>query len=373
MTRSVSVRTGGVQVSRALLLAELAALLGAVETKNTMPILAMVRIEADAAGVLLVRATDLDVTVQSSIPATVSGPFAVAVDARRIHDVVRGMADGEIRLEPVGDSRLSISGGAARFNLPTAPVEGFPAAPDVPALAFAARSDLLARSIARTLFAVSRDAHRLAISGALVVVGGERCSLAATDGHRLGLDVFGVTGAGEFRGLVPRKAFVALRKLLAGDNVEFGCSEGLLAVRAGSRLLTARLLTGAFPDYEKVLLTGFDAAATVDRAALLAALSRVVLCSDGKSRAVSFAIADGHVTLRAESVEAGDAVEAVAFAGASHEATIGLNGDYVTELLTAVDCPELRVDYSGAITPVQFSAVGGDSDYRYVLMPLRTM
>lgn len=376
-TSAVTEVAKGLRISRSTLLTELALIQTVIERKNTLPVLAKILIEADCTGKVSIRGTDLDVSLATTITASVGEPISVAVDARKIFDIVRSLPEGDIEIAPLANGYLSVCAGSARFKLASQSAEHFPAAPGATPLEHEIAADLLGRSIDRVAFAITREESRYTLSGALVIIKDGAMSLVATDGHRLSADEIPVASPASAAGvhaLFPRKGLAALRKLVAAASgpVAFGADDNQFQVRIGDRLLTSRRLSGAFPEFEKVIPTSNDGEAVISREALDSALGRVLLVSDERSKSVSVEIGEGRATLRAQASEVGEAVESVDLAGGTLSATIGVNGNYVADFLAVAGSEEVKISYRDASSPLLFEPVGENSGrFRHVVMPLR--
>src|SRR3989454_11962573 len=77
-----------------------------------------------------------------------------------------------------------------------------------------------------------------------------------------------------FRSIVPPKALEQFRRLFAAEEaIEVAKSDNHIGFRAGGTLVFSRLIEGPYPNYEQVIPRENDKAATVDKAAMAAALS----------------------------------------------------------------------------------------------------
>src|SRR6202795_114163 len=117
--------------------------------------------------------------------------------------------------------------------------------------------------------------------------------MVATDGHRLAVaetdhKVAGLTR--EVRPLVPKKALTEVQRLAAeaGEDgqIEFALDDSHLFFRVGDRVLISRMLTGQFPNYEAVLPRENKRMVELDKDAITAAIRRVALLADERSRAI---------------------------------------------------------------------------------------
>ena len=131
----------------------------AVESRNTIPILANVLLQADD-GKLTVTATDLDIQISSTAPA--EGTLSATVDAKRLSDIARRLSGDVVTLDQK-DDKLVVKSGRSRFTLPTLPIEDFPHL-DAGDLGEPFQLDFAAL-VAPDKFAISSDATRYYLNG----------------------------------------------------------------------------------------------------------------------------------------------------------------------------------------------------------------
>jgi len=103
----------------------LAATLGVVERRNTLPILANVAIMATADAITM-RATDLDIEHTMTTPVTVTREGGITVNAAMLGDVVKRLPSGSLVDLDAVDGFLIIKAGRSEFKLATMPIEDFP-------------------------------------------------------------------------------------------------------------------------------------------------------------------------------------------------------------------------------------------------------
>jgi len=360
------------------LLAELAPMQGIVERRTTIPVLSHLLLEAKG-GRLHLAATDLDVSLTSSIAAEVNGEGARAVQAKKFGEIVRAVSAEEIELAFEDERSLRVVAGRSRFRIHGLPAADFPTLPTVegkPRLSLPLAT--CRRLIGKILFAVSSEESRFQLSGALLRLKGERAEMVATDGHRLALiDVALPAAAGEDSILVPRKALQELLRFEGEEAVELRRGEHHLSFRCGGREMICRILDGTFPDYERVIARGNDKKVTVGRRGLAEAVQRVALMTGERNRGVKLEFADGEISIAAANPDLGDASETVACEYAGGAIKIGLNPDYLGQFLTAVETDdvllELKDENSQCVGhPVRpEGSEAPDERYVCIIMPMR--
>jgi DNA polymerase-3 subunit beta len=359
------------------LLRELQLFQGIVERKNTIPILANVLMEAKGEEVRFL-ATDLEVGLRSMCKATVTKAGALTLPAKKFYEIVRALPETDIRIE---EDKGGVKIAADRFEsrMQTLPREDYPMLPEKGASA----SVTLPRSavkemVAKTQFAITGEDTRYFLNGALFVLRPDEMNLVATDGHRLAL--VSVTRNGndksteENKAILPKKTLGELgRLLIEGDgDVGYERGENHLFFEAGGRLLISRMIDGQFPAYERVIPKGNDKHIEFERDRLTAAVKRVALMSNERSRAVKFQIDKGKVDVTSSSPDIGEAKETlpVEYSGSSMQ--ICFNAQYVIDFLSAVTTDVVSLELKDEVSQAVMKPVGAEGyDYTYVIMPMR--
>lgn len=368
------------------LLRELLLLQGVVERKTTIPILSNILVESAGEGRLRLAATDLDLAIETSCPAKVKKSGGCAIPARKLLDYVRLLPDAEITLKLMENHWVQIRCGRANTRMVGMAKDNYPALPAFPAGA-AAQIPVtpLRQMIRRTIFAISNEESRYTLNGCLMVLRPSGLTLVATDGHRLahvendqvsiaGLDV-------ESRNLVPKKAVIEVQEMTEaapdGANVEFARDETHLFFRVagpegGTRSLSARQLTGQFPNYEAVLPKQNERTVRVRSEEVGAAIRRVAQFADERSHAIRLRLETDKIILTSSSSESGESDEELEAPYQGEPMIIGFNSQYLLEFLQAAESEEvvfrLKDDQSaGELQPKD----GEQYRYRYVVMPMR--
>jgi DNA polymerase III subunit beta len=358
------------------LLKELSLLQGIVERKNTIPILANVLLDASRDQLSLL-ATDLDVGLRSRCDASVSKPGVLTLPAKKLFEIVNALPETDIRIEQdKGGKTVTIA--ADRFEsrmqtlpaseFPTPPQEGGPAEAILPGAA-------LKRMIAHTRFAITSEDTRYFLNGAQLVLRPESMSMVATDGHRLAFISLHESPGKNVNTdvLLPRKTLNEVARLIdGGAAVEFSQGENHLFFRAEGRLLISRKIDANFPAYERVIPKSNDKHIEFDRDRLAAAVRRVRLMSNERSKAVKFALAKDQVDITSSTPELGEAHEVLAVEYGGNPMQICFNADYVDNFLNVVETEHVRLEFKDEVSQAVVKPIGAEGyEYVYVIMPMR--
>lgn len=371
-------------IERAALLRSLGHVQSVVERRNTIPILSNVLLKASD-GELSLAATDMDLEIVETVPASVARPGGTTAPAHTLYDIVRKLPDGsQVELDIGGDGTiLTLRAGRSQFKLSCLPIEDFPqlSGGDLPHRFDLTASDLRAL-VDRTRFAISTEETRYYLNGiylhaAKAKTGGAELPVlraVATDGHRLArVEMPLPDGAAGIPGvIVPRKTVNEIRKLIdeAADRIELSLSDNKIRFAFDSVVVTSKLIDGTFPDYERVIPVGNDKTMEVDAKLFAAAVDRVATISTEKSRAVKLSLTRGTLTLSATSPEAGSATEELEVNYQEGPLEIGFNSRYLLDITQQIEGEGARFSLADAASPTIIRDVA-DAAALYVLMPMR--
>ncbi|MGI4794942.1 MAG: DNA polymerase III subunit beta [Janthinobacterium lividum] len=370
------------KADRATLMKALAHIQSVAEKRNTIPILANVKIEA-IDGKLMFTATDMEIAVVEEIAASVSRPGSITAPAATLYEIVRKLPDSaELEFEATGEAgQLKLRAGRYSTSLVTLPVEDFPSmtAGQLP-YRFRIASLALRGLIDRTRFAISTEETRYYLNGIYLHCAegavGRVLRAVATDGHRLArVEEPAPEGADGMPGvIIPRKTIAELRKLLDedGGEIEIGLSDTRIQFKSGSVTLTSKLIDGTFPEYERVIPRDNDKVMRVGKKDFADAVARVAAISSERSRPVKMSLATDLLTLSAASPEQGTASEeldADRVKYSSDPLEIGFQARYLNDITDQIE-NSVEFHFSdGAAPTIVRDADNGNA--LYVLMPMR--
>lgn len=360
------------------LLKELNLTQGVVEKKTTIPILSNLLLEA-ADSTLRISATDLELGVCCACPAKVKKDGTGTVPAKRLVEIVRSLPDAEIKFKVLENHWVQVTCERSSFKLVGMAKDNFPTLPVVPKAMATLPASVLTTMIHKTIFAISNEESRYTLNGALLLLKPEKVAMVATDGHRLALIEHQVEVAGlknELRVLVPKRAMGELLRVLAESTdvpVQFSKDENHLFFAVGDRVLISRVLTGQFPNYEAVLPRENNRAVEMDKDAVTAAVRRVALLADERSRAIRVQFDKDRLEIFSSSGDYGEAHEVLDAQYQSEALQMGFNYQYLLDFLNVVgDGGKVRMEFKDEQSAGQFRPLGDESyQYRYVVMPMR--
>ncbi|NGP52082.1 DNA polymerase III subunit beta [Thioalkalivibrio sp. XN8] len=359
---------------RETLLEPLQAVIGVVERRQTMPVLANVLLSATEGEGLAVTATDLEVELVARIEVAVDKGGEVTVPGRKLLDICRALAEGASVSVSLSGEKVTVRSGRSRFTLSTLPAADFPVVDDIKAQQqVTVPQELLHRLIEKTQFSMANQDVRYYLNGMLLEVAAGIVRSVATDGHRLALCELSIDGmdATPQQVILPRKGVLELQRLIGGDGectVEIGSNH--LRVALPGIQLTSKLIDGRFPDYDRVIPKESEAPMLADRAELADCLNRIRILANEKYKGVRVELKPGSVTVQAHNPEQEEAEEEIEVQYDGAEMEIGFNVEYLIAALRALDNEQVRLEFRDSAS----SCLIQDPerrDCKYVVMPMR--
>lgn len=299
---------------------QVGALQGILDRKGTIPMLGKIKIDASERGDLIMTATDLDVSLIIEQEVDILRPGSICLNGKKLGDIAGTLPNEPVHLK-LDDAGEKVEFRAGRFvsKLSGTESEQFPEIARVNGDSIKIPATVLYEGLKRTAFAVTDETARFALNAVLLLVEDSTLKMVSTDGHRLAYFRVMITAGNSQRlnCLIPNKAVRELRGLLADElrinqKAEIKIKKGAqLEFAIGNKTMTARELTGTFPNWEMVIPKTFQCFAEINAKELREALNRVGVLADDSHRRVEFIFYSDKVILKTESPDTGNSIEEV--------------------------------------------------------------
>ena len=239
-------------INRETLLHALQLVIGVVERRQTLPVLANILLKITDHKLYLVG-TDLEVELTSHV--TLVGDHVVGeitVPGRKFIDIVRSLPDEAMLEIYEKNQNIVISSGRSRFTLTTLPAKDFPISETPPnTIEFVLKQTAFLSLLEQTYFAMAQQDVRYFLNGLLLELSDKKVRTVATDGHRLALsDLTVLLTLENTQVIIPRKGIMELLRLLNHDDEDVVVKISPQAINVITREMTfiSRLIDGRFPD-----------------------------------------------------------------------------------------------------------------------------
>jgi DNA polymerase-3 subunit beta len=334
-------------------------------------VLGGIQLRADG-GQLHLAATDMEVSLRSSVDAQVSGEGTVVVPGRLLLDIARSLPDSDVTIEHKPEEAVVVvTAGSANYRLHTYSSEDFPRLPEVDNAALhTVDRDALVETVNRVGRSASRDESRPVLTGILVRFEPGKIVMAATDSYRLAVKETPVDGSlPDLEAIIPARALQELARIATGaDEIQLGLQENHVVFGAEGTWLTTRRIDGQFPNYRQLLPEQFEHELLLPREEMLEVVRRVSLMAQRNSP-IRIRFADGEATVSAVTQDVGEARESLPAPYNGDAMEIGFNAEFLRDGLDSVDSDSVKFKL---ISPLRPAVLEGESDdYVYLIMPIR--
>jgi DNA polymerase III subunit beta len=343
----------------------------AVSTRASVQILSGVLLRAEG-GRLQLAATDMEVSLRSSLETRVEGEGAVVVPGRLLVDLVRLLPDGDVTIEHrLDEGVVQIVCGSTSASLNTYAAEDFPRLPDIDTVGtFTVAREPLLETVARVSRSASRDESRPVLTGILVRFEAGKLVMAATDSYRLSVKETALAGeAPELEAIVPARALAELARVAqGGDTLELGVHENQVVFAVDDVWLTTRRIDGQFPNYKQLLPETFEHEVSLPRGEILDVVRRVGVVVQ-RTSPIQLRFAEGELTVFARTQDVGEARESIPVQFSGEPLQIGFNAEFLREGIESIAADDLRLRLISPLRPAVID--GGEDDPTYLIMPIR--
>jgi DNA polymerase III subunit beta len=336
--------------SSSALLKQLQHISGVISANTVLPILEDFLLEVEK-NKLTVVATDLETVmrIQMDIEAKDSGK--VCIPARILMDSLKNIADQPLTFNIDKNFAIEITSDNGKYKVMGENPDNFPKEPVADdTTSFTMTSSALLTAINKTLFAVSNDDLRPAMTGVFFELDKKGVQFVATDAHRLVRYKRSDASSPKTDSfIVPRKPLNLLKAALPDNNDEItlNYNNNHLFVRHGTTQMSCRLIDARFPDYKVVIPADNPYKLTVNKNDFQGALRRVSVFSNKSTNQVALIIAGSELELKAQDVDfsfEGDERMKCRYDG--EDLTIAFNARFLIEMLNAADSDEVNIELS---------------------------
>jgi DNA polymerase III subunit beta len=350
-----------------------------VSQRTAMPVLENLYFEIEESG-LTIRGNDLELGIQAKIPvvsATDTGRFLVK--GKTISSIISKIYEETISFSVDSDHKIIIQADSIDFELLGVSVDEYPEFPGITGNIVKSLTVGALRSLIRyTLFSVSTDETKQFLNGIMVESKADSILFVATDGYRLSLKRDIVSNQSpDFNVIIPHKTLNELNKIIqnldADTPVQFFVSDHQVGIVVGNIVLVSRVIQGQFPDYRQVIPDTSENRYQVSRRSLIDAAERASIIASSSNNVVRFYFAGDGLTIRAQSPNTGEFKETIkleTLAGTG-EPKIAFNIKLMLEALRNIESDRISIEFNGELSPCKITPVQ-DTDYTYILMPIRT-
>ncbi len=360
-----------VTITRELFLDRLE-LVGKVSTKHvTLPVLQCVLLEVVDSS-LTIKATNLEIGIESKIQVTVTEPGTIAVPASTLTQTIQYMSQKEVTLR-VEDGVLVVEGAGSETTIKSIPYEEFPTIPKIAGTGQIINRSLFALGIKTVSFAASLSSIKPELGSVYVYQKKEHSmTFVATDSFRLMEKTVPQKGVIMDNAiLIPQKNALEIARVcdVRDGDPEFRVNENQCSLSFPDGVyLTSRLTSGSFPDYNQIIPKEYSSHSTLLKNDLAHAFKKTNIFLN-KFLQVTLHVTQQSLTISANSGEIGTTTESVKATTEGDDLTLSFNQRYLQEPLQHLVDDSMVMHFAGIGRPLVITGVT-DQSLRYLVMPM---
>jgi len=365
-------------LSSSLLSSRLADMAKVLSPKNSLAVLKNFLFEVQGLK-LTITASDSENVMTSTIDLISSeGDGSFCIDSQTILDIVKDVPEQPVEIAIDMDTMAAemhyLNG---LFNFMAAPADQYPTFSelegDVTTISLSAA--ILSKDINLALFATATEELRPVMNGVYFDLTPDALVVVATDGHKLvRCKNMSVKTEMPVSFILPKKPAGLLKNMLSkdGGDVIIRYSERAAEITFDEGTISCRLIEGRYPNYNSVIPQNNPNQLSIDRAAFLSAMKRVMTSASGNAL-VRVHVENGLMKLQAEDVDKSKrAEESINCDYNGTSMNIGFRGTTLIEILSTMDCEQVTMLFAdpsrpGIIVPAEQEE---NEDLLMLIMPM---
>jgi DNA polymerase-3 subunit beta len=339
----------------------------------TLPVLACILLEAKDSK-LFIRATNLDLGIEASVPVKVEQEGMVAVPGSLFVQFLSNVSDSENITLEVQNQNLRITSSKNETTIKALSHEDFPTIPRLERNQVCTiSSPAFIHGLKSVWYSASVSSMKPELSSVYLYPKDNNLMFVATDSFRLAEKKIETKELEQFESvLIPYRNVSEIIRVFddVPSDIEVRFDSGQVAFVYDSVYLVSRIVDGSFPDYQQIIPKDNTTEVTVLKQDLIQALKLSNLFSDSFNQVtMSIRPDDGIFELRSKNVDKGENQNTVSATLRGEAVEISFNHKYVNDAFGSINSDSVILMFNGRTKPVVIRGVN-DSSFMYLVMPL---
>ncbi len=340
---------------------------------STLPVLSCVILETKG-NQLIVRATNLDIGIEATIPVKVEIEGIVAIPGALFLQYLSNISGDENITVEIVNKNILLTSSKSEATVKTIPHEDFP---NIPRVESEKKCKISSHSLIHGLksvwYSASISSMKPELSSVYLYPKDSSLMFVATDSFRLAEKKIDVKEIDTFESvLVPFRNVSEIIRVFdsfVGD-LEIVFDDGQIAFINDGVYLVSRVVDGNFPDYKQIIPKENTTEVVVLKQDLIQALKLSNIFSD-KFNQIHMTIRpeDGVFEIASKNVDKGENKNNVEATLRGESIEISFNHKYLGDAFSSINSDSLILMFNGANRPVVMRGVN-DGSFMYLVMPL---
>ncbi len=346
-----------------------------VSSKNaTLPVLKCILFNADK-GNLEIRATNLDVGIECTLPVKVEEGGTVAVLGGVLSSFLNNLGNSKnIKIETEGDGSVRVSSEKTTTTIKTLDAADFPGLPHVDnPTVFEIDTEDFVDGLRSVWYSSATTSIKPELSSVRIYQDNGELVFVATDGFRLAEKKIKTKSLPEFNHiLIPVKNVGEIVRLLEGVSgyATLSVDQGQIKIVIDAMRIVSRTIDGNFPDYRAILPKEYSTEAKILKQDLLHTLKLSNLFSDSFNQ-ISFSVSkEGkNIQISSKNKDLGEHSSSVDSSVTGEDIAVQFNFKYLNDCLSSVKGDSVTFSFAGKGKPIVVAGVT-DKSFLYLMMPM---
>ncbi len=358
----------------------------AVPSKGVQPILNNILL-VNANGHLKLNATDLDFSIEATIPSTNETEGSITISAKKLEEVVSKLDEDDVLISVDPDTnKTNLFCRHSNFDLVGISATDFPKMEKAEINTYISiGKEKFSKIINLVNFSASKYDVNNILGGVYLAVrenaetGKFIFELAATDGNRLSsyeVEIDKENSNPNFARkevVVPLRVILDVQKILDSsidETIKISFLANQIVFFTQDRYIISRLLDGTYPRYKQLIPGNQDKIAQIDRKELLSCLERVAVMANEITNLVKLSFKDGSLVIESSNQDFGQAADNFSIEYMGDPINIFFNVKYLIEPLKHIDSEKIQIAMTGAINPALIKPIS-EENYIHLIMPIK--
>jgi len=322
---------------------------------------------------LFIRATNLDIGIEISIPTKTEKEGIITVPAHILSSYLLNIQTKTVTLEEK-NGNLYIEGGNNKTTIKCLPIDDFPTLPHIKdGTEISLPSNKISEGILSVVYSASVSDIKPELSSVYIYPEQNNLIFVSTDSFRLAEKRITIPNIKDFSGiLIPYKNAAEIAKVLEGsrDEVDITFSKHHAIFKCNNIYITSRLIEGNFPDYKQIIPKTEQTTIIVLKQDVIQTIKTTSLFTNTFNQIIlKVSPKNKKFTIETKNTDVGDSVVALDAAITGEDVNLTVNLRYFSDCLPHIHQDSLSISLNGQGKPLIIKG-SSDKTYLYLVMPM---
>ncbi len=325
--------------------------------------------------VITVTGYDLEMGIKCIVsPAEAEEDGEIVVNAKIFGEMIRKMPSGLVEISTENGVNVTLRAGTVVYDIVGVSGDQYPNIPELRNdITFYIDESMLKSMIRQTFHAIATTDIKAVHMGSKFHIEDNRLHVVSVDGVRMAKREETVE-YNDIDFVVPSKTLGELMRILSDEpnekKVAVCIDRSQICFSKDDYIIISRLLEGNFIDYKRIMNFKETSSAVVNTREFAEALDRTLLLNTDRYKCPVICCFENDrldIDIKTALGKMSDTIS-VKYGGEKLE--IAFNAKYMIDSLRSSECDEVRIDFTGPLSPIRIRPMGDDS-YVGIVLPVR--